>query len=247
MEDMWLRLRSKPPTGKKMLSSGLDENWQPAPTCSSCVKLKPGHTETVVTLCWSSVRLIGLDCLSNLRRQRCLETRGSRSADAGRRRGGVPRGRGRRSPASAPSCRSLRSGSNSERCPGILCWDEGEDQGEEKIEARLDQLPPASMARARLRLGVALGLRRVYICAPAVKNARQPRSECATFVPIASVCIRDWTAEVGDNGNASCSQSAFYATPRPRRGYGDVHAQLGTGKTVFKALGKRPRSDSRAC
>lgn len=36
----------------------------------------------------------------------------------------------------------------------------------------------------------------------------------------------------------------FYATPQPQRGYRDVHVWIFTGKTVFKALGKKLGSDS---
>jgi hypothetical protein len=41
-EDMWLRLRSKLPTWKKMLSSGLEENWHPPGPWRPWVSPKPG-------------------------------------------------------------------------------------------------------------------------------------------------------------------------------------------------------------
>lgn len=42
-EGMWFRLRSKLPTWKNMLSSGLVENWHPATPGSSWLMLKPGR------------------------------------------------------------------------------------------------------------------------------------------------------------------------------------------------------------
>lgn len=125
---MWLRLRSKLPTWKKMLSSGLEENWHPAPPCSSWVKPKPGTDQiksSLFNILMKSFRSsftilayrLWVNC-PHLWCRCCQSTCGSHCADGKRRRENLL-GRGRHRP-SAPSCRSLRNGSSSESCLGTL-------------------------------------------------------------------------------------------------------------------------------